>query len=260
MRETLTRPFQLHCHRGERDRRRLHAVRHTRACVLAALVAVVLGSALASVPAGLRLVDEGRFVEAMETFETVIERSPADVRAYYLLARAAVYAADALPEGEDAAKEALFERASEYADLAVERAPDDAHAHFEVARSLGRLAQYRGVLASLNLAGRVADALDRTLALDPEHAGAWHARALFHVEVPWIAGGRSGQVVPAFERAIAIEPDVLTHRVEFARVLIERGEPETAAEHLEVALTLTPRTYFDRQDHAAAEALREGLR
>ncbi len=260
MRETLTRPFELRCHRGEHDRRGQPGAWHARVCVLAALLAVLLGSALANVPAGLRLVDEGRFVEAMETFETVIERSPADVRAYYLLARAAVYAADALPEGEDDAKEALFDRAAQYAEAAVERAPDDPHAHFEVARALGRLAQYRGVLASLNLAGRVSDALDRTLALDPEHAGAWHARALFHVEVPWIAGGRSGQVVPSFERAVAIEPDVLTHRVEFARVLIDRGEPEAAAEHLEVALTLTPRTYFDRQDLAAAEALREQLR
>ena len=260
MRETLTPPFPVGSDSSRHDWRWQHAVRHARVGLLAGLVAALLGSALASVPAGLRLVDEGRFVEAMETFETVIERTPADVRAYYLLARAAVYAADALPEGEDAAREALFDRAAEYAEAAVERAPDDPHAHFEVARSLGRLAQYRGVLASLNLAGRVADALDRTLERDPEHAGAWHARALFHVEVPWIAGGRSGQVVPSFERAIAIEPDVLTHRVEFARVLIERGEPEAAVEQLEVALTLTPRTYFDRQDLATAEALREQLR
>ena len=260
MHDTLAHPFPVPSDRRAHERRCAHAVRCARVSVLAALVAVLLGSALASVPAGLRLVDEGRFVEAMETFETVIERSPADVRAYYLLARAAVYAADALSEGEDAAKEALFDRAAEHAELAVERAPDEPHAHFEVARSLGRLAQYRGVLASLNLAGRVADALDRTLELDPEHAGAWHARALFHVEVPWIAGGRSGQVVPSFERAIAIEPDVLTHRVEFARVLIDRGETEAAREQLEVALAITPRTYFDRQDLATAEALREQLR
>ena len=260
MHDTLAPPFPVGSDSSRHDRQAQHPVRYARIGLLAALLAVLLGSALASVPAGLRLVDEGRFVEAMETFETVVERSPADVRAYYLLARAAVYAADALPEGEDAAKEALFDRAAEYAELAVERAPDDPHAHFEVARSLGRLAQYRGVLASLNLAGRVSDALDRTLALDPEHAGAWHARALFHVEVPWIAGGRSGQVVPSFERAIAIEPDVLTHRVEFARVLIDRGETEAAMEQLEVALTLTPRSYFDRQDFETAQALREQVR
>jgi Tfp pilus assembly protein PilF len=120
---------------------------------------------------------------------------------------------------------------------------------------LGRLAQFRGVLQSLNLAARVATALERTLELDPNHAGAWHALGVFHHEVPWIAGGRSALVVSSFERAIAIEPHGLTHRVEFARVLLERDEPDAAREHLDVALTLPVNTYFDRQDRAAAEAL-----
>jgi hypothetical protein len=75
---------------------------------------------------------------------------------------------------------------------ATDLAPEEPDAHFEVARALGRLAQYRGVLQSLNLAARVERALERTLELDPEHAGAWHARGLFHHDVPWIAGGRRG--------------------------------------------------------------------
>ncbi len=231
----------------------------TVALLLSALTSAFT-SAFASAPAGMRSIDEGRFAEAMEAFAAVIERNADDARAHYLFARAAVYHADALPADEDAAKRALFDAAVEHAERAVALAPDDPDAHLEVARALGRLAQYRGVLASLNLAGRVAEALDRTLELDGDHAGAWHARALFHDEVPWIAGGRSGQVIPAFERAIASEPDVLTHRVEFARVLLARDRPEAAAEQLEVALALTPRTYFDRQDAAAARELLDSLR
>ena len=230
-----------------------------RVALLTAL-ALLLASALASVPEGNRLVDEGRFDEAAAVYETVMERTGTDVRAYYLLARALVYQADSLPDDEVDMKEALFGRAAEVAEQAAELAPENPDAHFEVARALGRLAQYRGVLQSLNLASRVASALDRTLDLDDEHAGAWHARALFHHEVPWIAGGRGGRVVPSFERAIEIEPDVLSHRVEFARVLIERGSPEAAAEQLEAALALTPRTYHDHQDLAAAEALLEQVR
>ncbi len=223
-------------------------------------MALLLASASASVPEGNRLVDEGRFAEAAEAFEAVLSRNADDARAHYLLARALVYQADGLPDDEADAKEALFDRAAEHAERATELAPENPDAHFEVARALGRLAQYRGVLQSLNLASRVAAALDRTLELDDEHAGAWHARALFHHEVPWIAGGRGGRVVPSFERAIEIEPDVLTHRVEFARVLIERDALEAAVEQLEVALTLTPRTYHDRQDLAQAEALLEQVR
>ena len=228
-----------------------------RRWVVAALLTCLLTLPLAAaqVSAGDRLVDEGRFEEAVATYEAAIAADPSNARAHYRFARAAVYLADALPTDQDAAKEAWFERASGAAERATELAPDDPDAHFEIARALGRLAQYRGVLQSLGLAGRVNRALDRTLELDPEHAAAWHARALFHKEVPWIAGGRSGQVIPAFERAIATEPDVITHRVELARVYLDRNEPEKAREHLTVALALTARTYHDRLDLEEARAL-----
>jgi uncharacterized protein (TIGR02996 family) len=170
-------------------------------------------------------------------------------------ARAAVYLADALPAGETAAKERWFGVAAERAERAARLAPDDPDAHFEIARALGRLAQYRGVLASLHLAGRVAEALERAIDLDPDHAGAWHARALFHHQVPWIAGGRSGQVIRSFERAIAIEPDEITHRLAFARVLVARGDEARALEHLRVAVALRVSTYLDRQDLRAAREL-----
>jgi tetratricopeptide (TPR) repeat protein len=233
--------------------------RNTLALVLACGLWLT-GVAAAQVAAGDRLVDAGSFEEAIAAYETAVAANPQDARAHYQLARAAVYLADDLPPEAEADKEAWFARAAEMAELSVELAPDDPDAHFEVARALGRLAQYRGVLQSLNLAGRVSDALDGALELDPDHAASWHARALFHRDVPWIAGGRAGQVIPSFERAIASEPDVITHRLELARVLIERDEPDAAREHLELAVTFAARTYHDRLDLEAASALLASLR
>lgn len=219
-----------------------------------------LGLALATmahadVDAGLRLIDRGDFAGAVAAFEAAVGLDDRDPRAHYLLARAAVYAAGALAADDDAGREALFERAADAAQRATRLAPENAAAHFEVARALGRLAQYRGVLQSLNLASRVSNALDRTLELDPEHAGAWHARGLFHHDVPWIAGGRGGLVLPSFERAIAIEPDEIAHRLAFARVLVDRGDEPRALEQLRVAVTLRVSTHLDRQDLQAARAL-----
>jgi uncharacterized protein (TIGR02996 family) len=233
--------------------RRVH--RLARAALAAVLLAGLLGAALANVDAGLRLIDQGDFQGAIRAFEDAVASDERDARAHLLLARAAVYAAGALPDGDDEAREALFQRAADAAQRATRLAPDDPAAHFEVARALGRLAQYRGVLQSLNLASRVSNELDRTLELDPEHAGAWHARGLFHHDVPWIAGGRGGLVVPSFERAIAIEPDEITHRLAFARVLMDRGDEARALEHLRVAVTLRVSTYLDRQDLQAAREL-----
>lgn len=230
------------------------------AALLALLALALTGASLATVEAGDALVDEGLFAEAIAVYQQVIDERPDDARAHYRLARASVYRADSLPDGDDDAKQALFDLAASHATRATRLAPDDADAHFEVARALGRQAQYRGVLASLNLASRVASALDRALELDPEHAGAWHARALYHHEVPWIAGGRSGLVLPAFRRAIDIEPDVIAHRLELAKVLMARGDEAAAAEALRVAVTLIPRTYLDRQDLEEARGLLDGVR
>jgi len=233
-----------------------------RPYVLALVVAcglLFVATATAQVAAGDRLVDEGRFEEAVAAYETALAANAEDARAHTQLARAAVYLADALPAEAEADKEAWFARAAEAAERAVELAPEDPDAHFEVARALGRLAQFRGVLQSLSLAARVSRALDATLELDPEHAAAWHARALFHAEVPWIAGGRSGQIVPSFERAIASEPDVITHRLELARVYLDRDEPALAREQLELAVTFAAPTYLDRLDLDAARELLASL-
>lgn len=233
--------------------------RRGRRWMAAALVVALASVAVAQVSTGDRRVDEGRFADAIAAYEAVLAGDPGNARALYRLARAAVYLASELPAEEAAEREAWFARAAEAAERAAELAPDDPDAHFEVARALGRLAQYRGVLQSLNLAARVSRALDRTIELDPDHAAAWHARALFHRDVPWIAGGRPGQVIPSFERAIASEPDVIAHRVELARVYLDRNDPAAARTQLEVALSLTPRTYLDRRDLEEAHALQARL-
>lgn len=236
------------------------ALAPTLALALAmALAMAALTAAHAQVGAGDRLVDEGRFEDAVARYDEAIATDASNAAAYRQRARAQVYWADDLPSGEDDAKQRLYDLAIADAERAVALAPDDPGTHFEVARALGRAAQYRGVLASLNLAARVSDALDLVLEMDPEHAAAWHALALYHHEVPWIAGGRAGRVVPSFERAIELEPDEISHRVGLAGVLIDRERYDEAETQLEVALARTPRTYLDEQDLAEARALEARL-
>ena len=226
--------------------------------LLFALAVGLGGTALAQVARGDARVDQGDFPSAVEAYDVALQGDPDDARALYRRARARVYWADDAAR-TDEEREALYETALADAERAVELAPDDPEAHFELSRALGRMAQFRGVLQSLNLAARMSDALDRALELDPEHAGAWHARALWHAEVPWIAGGRGGQVEPAFERAIEIEPDVISHRVAYAGILIDREAYDRAAEQLDAAIAIAPETYLDGKDLEEAEELRSRL-
>lgn len=227
--------------------------------LLLALVLGLAGLAWAQVARGDALVDQGDFPSAVEAYDVALERDGDDARALYQRSRARVYWADDDASLSDEEREALYERALADAERAVDLAPNDAEAHFELSRALGRTAQFRGVLQSLNLAARTSDALDRALELDPDHAGAWHARGLWHVEVPWLAGGRGGLVEPAFERAIEIEPGVIGHRVAYAGVLIDREAYDRAASQLDAAAAIAPETYLDRKDLEEADTLRSRL-
>jgi tetratricopeptide (TPR) repeat protein len=215
--------------------------------------------ASAQVSVGNDRIAQGDYAGAVEAFETAVERNDRSAYAWLLLARAQTYLADTLPESDADARQALYEDALEAAEQAVALDANEADAHMEVARAAGRNAQFQGVLNSINLAGVVKDALDRTLELEPDHGPALHALGLFHHEVPWIAGGRSRQVVPSFEAAIAAEPARITHRVELAKILIEREDTPAAREQLEVAVELEAVSAADEADRAEAESLLASL-
>ena len=125
---------------------------------------------------------------------------------------------------------------------------------FALARAWGRLAQYRGVLESLNLATLMKQELDLMLEQDPNHDGALHALALWHVNVPWVFGGRSDQTRGLFDQAIAAQPTVL-HHLEYGEALITLGDPAAARAQFEAALRLSAPTAADRFEQARAQEL-----
>lgn len=222
-------------------------------CGLAVLM--FLAVAWASVPAGDAAIDAGDYRAAVDAYKAAYEANRA-IEALYKLARAQVYLAE-VSEGETA--EQLYEEAVTHARQATEMAPELAEAHFEVARAVGRLAQFQGVLEALNLAAEVEEALSVTLELNPNHGGAYHALAMWHLEVPWIAGGRRAQVKPLFEKALSAEPGVIAHRVGYAEALLRLEESDLAREQLEAALAMTPATVRDEADLAEAQELLSGL-
>lgn len=159
-------------------------------------------------------------------------------------------------------QEAQFDKAVAYAKKALELNPNNADAHFELARADGRLAQFKGVLQSLGLAGEVKSALNRAIELNPRMAGAYVALGLWNAEVPFFAGGNKGQVQPNFEKAIQLEPQVVTHRLEYANALLKvnlRNKPSAIAV-LERAVLLTPRNFWEQRDQEAARKMLADLR
>jgi len=214
--------------------------------------AVLLTLALAG-PA--ELLAKGEFAAAYE--------SAAKAGDWVLAARAASYYA-MYQAKDDRSRSEWFQKAEKAAKRAIQEDPENPEAYFELARALGRLAQYRGILQSLSLAAGVRDNLKKALELKPDYASAMVALALWHLElsqkgVGWLYGADAGQVIPLFERAIALEPDRIIHRYEYARALYRLGKKREALKQLEAALSLSPQDARDTYVQEEAQAFLEKL-
>ncbi len=201
---------------------------------------------------GDRALDAGDYQEAINQFQAAVDQRADNVEALYKLAKAKVYLAETVTGAE---AEALYTQAADHARAAIALAPDDPNTHMELARALGRLAQFKGVLQSLNLAAEVKSELEKALELSPNFGAALHALALWNLNVPWLAGGRTAQVRPLFDQSIAAEPEEIVHYSDYGEALIQLGDKEAAKVQLEKALALPAVTAQDTKNQEKAQSL-----
>jgi hypothetical protein len=155
-------------------------------------------------------------------------------------------------------QEPLYAISEKYANNALKLNSKYSEAYFELARALGRLSQLRGTLAALaqGLGTKIKSNLETCLDLDRSSAECMVAYGLWHAEivakgVGWIYGANEGASINFFERAIAIEPKIIIHRVEYAKgmLLLNRDKYKAAAKaQLEAAIKLEPRDAADKLD------------
>lgn len=162
----------------------------------------------------------------------------------------------------DSAKKGLFQKAQDFAKQAIAKDPNNADAYFELARAQGRLAQYVGILQSLGLAGDIKKNLDKSIALNPKLAAAYVALGLWHANLDSkgfmaraATGASRNQISPNFEKAIALEPEVATHHIEYANALLLIGRKADAVAQLEKAVALPANTFWEKRDLDASKAL-----
>lgn len=225
---------------------------------LLTLTVALLGFASAqSLPAARALLDSGKWQEATNA---ALALNTSDG---YALAAEATTAGAGLVEANQ--KNALFAKAQDYARKAISLDANNADAYFELARAIGRLAQSKDPLSQLGLAKEMKANLDKALKLNEKLAGAYVALGLWNATLD--SGGLKGaiaksqtganrsQVVPNFEKAIALEPTVITHRVEFANAYMLMGNKAAAKAQAEKAVTMAADTFWLKRDLATAQAI-----
>lgn len=239
-----------------------------RNLVVTAILAGCSFSFAASLPEAQTLLDKGEWRDAAEMAEGLNTSDGLTLAAEATTRGAGLVAADQ--------RAALFEKAVGLARKGVSLNPNNSNAHFELARANGRLAQYKGILQSLGLAGEVKNALTKAIELNNRNASAYVALGLWNAELASrgliataATGARSSDVRPNFDRGVQIEPQSVTHRLEYANGMMKlaASDRRRAAQYkrdaigiLEAAVDLPARNFWEQRDLDAAKKMLADLK
>ena len=169
---------------------------------------------------------------------------------------------------DEAEQEARFQRAAALAEAAAQALPGEANSHYRHAFALGRYSQKLSIAKALKmgLAGKVRQSLDAALELDPKHAEAHTALALYHAEIigkigaligGMTYGAKAADAEKHIKTALKLTPDSPIAHVEHANMQLllqgSRGE-DGAADAYEKAAKFKPRDAMEALDIRFARA------
>ncbi|MEO8754965.1 MAG: hypothetical protein ABI624_20050 [Casimicrobiaceae bacterium] len=174
--------------------------------------------------------DAWRHFHAGEFAQAVDAGTAAGGAGLNVAVKAQVVYATYLEKG-DKAKLALLEEAMGWAEDRRATAPKDANAHYFFAFAAGRYGQGISVGKALaqGLGGKVRDALQAAMKLEPKHADAHIAYGSYQAEVIDKVGGlvagmtygaKKDSALEHFQKALKLNPDSAIARVEYANGLI----------------------------------------
>ncbi|PNW88317.1 hypothetical protein CHLRE_01g024050v5 [Chlamydomonas reinhardtii] len=149
---------------------------------------------------------------------------------------------------------ALQRRAIELGLKAVEADPSSGFGWVACCVSRGRLALFVDNRTKVALARQAQDDVRKALHLEPHNDVAHHLLGRWNYEMASVnavvrtiihmlygqalMAGSYKEAANCYQRAVALRPDYLIHRVELGRTYVKLGQPQEAAKELETALEL----------------------
>src|SRR5688572_11309660 len=213
--------------------------------------------------------------EALPHYTAAIAQDSSNYEALWKAARSEV---DLAEVERDQARRNRYSRSAELlARRAIRVKPDDAEGHFALARALGRRALSVGVRDRVKFATEVrAEALE-ALRHDANHPGALHVMGVWNAEVMRlngvsrflaknVLGGKVfgeaswAQAISYMERAVAVDPDRIVHRLDLGKIYLDRGDKAKARTQLEAVTSGRRMDFNDPAFKREAEAALAKLR
>jgi tetratricopeptide (TPR) repeat protein len=210
---------------------------------------------------------------ALRHFQEAIRVDPNNAEALW---RAAIQAID-LGEFNDAGRDSLYRLGEQYARRGVQADAKSSMAHFALAKALGRRALSLGARDRVKFAGEVRKEAMEALALDSTNAGALHVMGRWHANIMRLSGMSrffaknllGGKVfseanwkdaVAYLERAAALEPDRVVHRLELASIYADTKNTSKAREQYQQALQMKQKDFNDKHYQDIAQRQLQELR
>jgi tetratricopeptide (TPR) repeat protein len=171
-------------------------------------------------------------------------------------------------EKSEKAKLALLEEAMGWAEERRAKAPKDPNAHYFFAFAAGRYGQGISVAKALTqgLGGKVRDALQAAIKLEPKHADAHIAFGSYQAEVIDKVGGlvagvtygaKKDSALEHFQKALKLNPDSAIARIEYANgllMLFGKGKVADAEKLYREAAACKPADAMERLDVELAKS------
>jgi FimV-like protein len=194
---------------------------------------------------------------ALSEYDAAIALDSANAEALGKAARAAIDVGES--EQNRARRDSLYRVGERYAREAIAANPKEAEYHFALARALGRAALTVGVRDRVKYAKEIRAEAMTALEIDPNHPGALHVMGVWNAEVKrlngvqrffaqnLLGGGILGSAnwkdaVSYMERAVAVDPTRLTHKLDLAKIYIDVKETGKARELLQAIEAATVQT------------------
>jgi len=184
-------------------------------------------------------------------------------------------------EGEDDSsrhrRDSLYMAARAFGEAAVRRNPGGADGHFLIGQALGRLSRTKGGKERVHFARIIYDEGMKAIELDSTHDGAYHLIGAWHAEVKrlsWIqrkaaallfgggflAKGNWHDAQAYLEKAVALDPRKIFHRLELGEVYIDLGQYSEARAELRAVSTLPVTDVLDPEYKKEAAQLLEDIK
>jgi len=200
---------------------------------------------------------------ALAHFDAALALDSADYEANWRASIVLLDQGEQIPDSiRSPERDSLYARAERLAHRAVAADSMGADGHFALAAAVGRASLTMGRKERIRRARLIRDEALRTIALNPRHDGAYHILGRWNAEIMRLSGlsrfsaklllgaGVFGEAswegaISNMEKAVALDPGRLYHRLELAEIYVDRKRYDDARTQLQELEALPDREIMD---------------